>query len=56
MRGTTTRSPERSPRRRALAPTISWLVTDRRTLTPLRWLTCVLALASWLIVLITSAR
>ena len=56
IRGTTTRSPERSPRRSALAPTISWLVTDSRTLTPLRWLTWVLALASWLIVLITSAR
>ena len=43
MRGTTTCSPARRPRRKALAPSTSTLLTDRRTLTPLRWLTWVLA-------------
>ena len=38
-RGTTTFSPARNPRRSALAPSTSRLLTERRTLTPLRWLT-----------------
>ena len=45
-RGATSRSPARRPRRSAFAHSTSRLLTDRRTLTPLRWFTWLLARAN----------
>ena len=54
-RGTTCRSPRCSARRVALAASVSVLVTVMRTDTPERWLTWLLARATWLKVATISA-